>query len=55
MKDCDKQRLQSTVSINIWKIFAGYTGDKFDVKTASIWTTKLWDALKSFILNSLKN
>ena len=54
MKDCDKQRLQSTVSINLWKILAGHTGDWFDVKTASIWTTELWDALKSFILSSLK-
>ena len=54
MKDCDKQRLQTTVSINLWKIFAGHTGDWFDVKTASIYTTELWDALKSFILTSLK-
>ena len=54
MKDCDKQRLQTTVSINLWKILAGHTGDWFDVKTASIWTTELWDALKSFILTSLK-
>ena len=54
LKDCDKQRLKSTVSINLWKIFAGHTGDWFDVKTASICTTELWDALKSFILNSLK-
>ena len=54
MKDCDKQRLQTTVSINLWKIFAGHTGDWFDVKTASICTTELWDALKSFILTSLK-
>ena len=54
MKDCDKQRLQTTVSINLWKILAGHTGDWFDVKTASICTTELWDALKSFILSSLK-
>ena len=54
MKDCDKQRLQTTVSINLWKILAGHTGDWFDVKTASICTTELWDALKSFILTSLK-
>ena len=54
MKDCDKQRLQTTVSINLWKILAGHTGNWFDVKTASIWTTELWDALKSFILTSLK-
>ena len=54
MKDCDKQRLQTTVSINLWKSFAGHTGDWFDVKTASICTTELWDALKSFILTSLK-
>ena len=54
MKDCDKQSLQTTVSINLWKILAGHTGDWFDVKTASICTTKLWDALKSFILTSLK-
>ena len=54
LKDCDKQRLQTTVSINLWKIFAGHTGDWFDVKTASICTTQLWDALKSFILTSLK-
>ena len=54
LKDCDKQRLQTTVSINLWKIFAGHTGDWFDVRTASICTTDLWDALKSFILNSLK-
>ena len=54
MKDCDKQRLQTTVSINLWKILAGHTGDWFDVKTASIRTTELWDALKSFILTSLK-
>ena len=45
MQDCDKQRLQTTVSINLWKIFAGHTGDWFDVKTASICTTELWDAL----------
>ena len=32
MKDCDKQRLQTIVSINLWKIFAGHTGDWFDVK-----------------------
>ena len=31
MKDCDKQRLQTTVSINLWKILAGHTGDLFDV------------------------
>ena len=54
MKDCDKQRLQTTVSINLWKILAGHTGDWFDVKTASICTTELWDALKNFILSSLK-
>ena len=54
LKDCDKQRLQTTVSINLWKILAGHTGDLFDVKTASICTTELWDALKSFILTSLK-
>ena len=54
MKDCDKQRLQITVSINLWKILAGHTGDWFDVKTASICTTELRDALKSFILTSLK-
>ena len=48
MKDCDKQRLQTTVSINLSKILAGHTGDWFDVKTASICrpTTELWDALK---------
>ena len=50
----DKQRLQTTVSINLWKIFVGPTGDWSDVRTASICTTDLWDALKSFILNSLK-
>ena len=54
MKDCEKQRLQTTVSINLWKILAGHTGDWFDVKTASICITELWDALKSFILSSLK-
>ena len=54
LKDCDKQRLQTTASKNLWKIFAGHTGDRFDVRTASICTTDLWDALKSFILNSLK-
>ena len=54
LKDCDKQRLQTTVSINLWKIFAGHTGGWFDVRTASICTTDLWDSLKSFILNSLK-
>ena len=53
MKDCDK-RLQTIVSMNLWKILAGHTGDWFDVKTASICTTELWDALKSFILSSLK-
>ena len=51
LKDCDKQRLQTTVSINLSKSFAGHTGD---VKTASICTTELWDALKNFILTSLK-
>ena len=54
MKDCDKQRLQTSVSINLWKVLAGHTGDWFDVKTALICTTELWDALKSFILTSLK-
>ena len=54
LKDCDEQRWQTTLLMNVWKIFAGHTGDKFDVKTASICTTELWDALKSFILNSLK-
>ena len=54
LKDCDEQRLQTTLLINVWKIFAGHTGDWFDVKTASICTTELWDALKSLILNSLK-
>ena len=54
LKDCDKQRLQTAVSKNLWKIFAGHTGDWFNVRTASICTTDLWDALKSFILNSLK-
>ena len=54
MINCDKQRLQTSVSINLWKISAGHTGDWFDVKTASICTTELWDALKSFILTSLK-
>ena len=43
-----------TAFINVWKIFPGYTGDWFDVKTASTCTTELWDALKSFILDSLK-
>ena len=42
LKDCDKQRLQTSVSINLWKIFAGHTGDWFDVRTASICTTDLW-------------
>ena len=54
LKDCDKQRWQTTVSINLSKSFAGQTGDWFDVKTASICTTELWDALKNFILTSLK-
>ena len=56
MKDCDQQRLQTSVSINLWKSLPGHTGDWFDVKTASICrsTTELWDALKSFILTSLK-
>ena len=54
LKDCDKQRLQTTVSINLWKIFPGHPGDWFDVKNASISTTELWDALKSFILTNLK-
>ena len=54
MKDCDTQRLQTTVSINLWKILAGHTGDWFDVKTASICTTEHWDVLKSFILSRLK-
>ena len=54
LKDCDKQRLQTTVSINLWRIFAGHTGDWFDVKAASICTTELWNALKSFIMTSLK-
>ena len=54
LKDCDKQRLQTTVSINLWKIIPGRTGDRSDVKTASICTTELWDALKSFILISSK-
>ena len=54
IKDCDKQRLHTTAFINVWKIFPGCTGDWFDVKTASTCTTELWDALKSFILDSLK-
>ena len=54
IKDCDKERLQTTAFIKVWKIFPGYTGDWFDVKTASTCTTELWDALKSFILDSLK-
>ena len=54
IKDCDKERLQTTAFINVWKIFPGYTGDWFDVKIASTCTTELWDALKSFILDSLK-
>ena len=54
LKDCDKQHLLTTVSINLWKIFAGHTGDWFDVKTASICTTELCDALKNFILTTLK-
>ena len=54
IKDCDKERLQTTAFINVWKIFPGYTGDWFDVKTALTCTTELWDALKSFILDSLK-
>ena len=54
MINCDKQRSQTSVSINLWKILAGHTGEWFDVKTASICTTELWDALKSFILTSLK-
>ena len=50
-------------STDVWKtvtnsakplILAGHTGDWLDVKTASIFTTELWDALKSFILTSLK-
>ena len=54
VKHCDKERLQTTAFINVWKIFPGYSGDWFDVKTASTCTTELWDALKSFILDSLK-
>ena len=54
IKDCEKERLQTTTYINVWKIFPGYTGYWFDVKTASTCTTELWDALKSFILDSLK-
>ena len=56
LKDCDKQRLQTTVLINLWNIydFAGNTGYWFDVKTASICTTELWDTLKSFVLTSFK-
>ena len=54
IKDCDKEHLQTTAFINVWKIFPGYTGDWFDVKTASTCTTELWDAMKSFILDSLK-
>ena len=54
LKDCDKERLQTTVSVNLWKIFPGHPGDGFDVKNVSICTTELWDALKRFILTSLK-
>ena len=54
LKDCDKQRLQATVTINPWKIFARHTGEEFDVKTASICTDELWDVMKSFIFDSLK-
>ena len=54
IKDCDKERVQTTAFIDVWKIFPGYTGDWLDVKTASTCTTELWDALKSFILDSLK-
>ena len=54
VEDCDKERLQTTAFVNVWKIFPGYTGDWFDVKTASICTTELWNALKSIILDSLK-
>ena len=54
IKDCDKEHLQTTALINVWKIFPGYTGDWLDVNTASTCTTELWDPLKSFILDSLK-
>ena len=54
IKDCNKERLQTTAFIKVWKIFPGYTGDWFEVKTASTCTTELCDALKSFILDSLK-
>ena len=57
LKDCDKQRLQTTVSTNLSKSFAGHTGPvEIDLtsKHASICTTELWDALKNFILTSLK-
>ena len=53
-RDREKWRHETTVSINLWKILAGHTGDWFDVKTALICTTDFWDALKSFILTSLK-
>ena len=54
IKDCDKERLQTTAFINVWKISPGCTGDWFDVETALTCTTELWDALKSFILDSLE-
>ena len=41
--------------LNLWKIFAGHSGDWFDVKAASICTTKVWDALKSFHFDQFEN
>ena len=47
-------RFGTRTTMNVWKIFAGHTGAWFDVKTASLCTTELWEAQKSFILSSWK-
>ena len=43
MKDCDKQRLQTIVSINLSKILAGQIGDWFDV---------IWGVVRSWFLGN---
>ena len=50
IKDCDKERLQTTAFINVWKIFPGYTGDWYDVKllrrvplsSGMLWKVSFW-------------
>ena len=53
LKDCNKQHLQTTVSINLWKISLVILEIDLTSKLVCYVPLSLWEALKMFIFNHL--